>query len=312
MHEIAVLALNGVSSFDLGIPCEVFGRLKVQGANVYRLRVCGESEEVRAGAFTIRAPWTLAALASADTIIVPGIDDPQLPVSDAVVHALRTAAARGARIASVCTGAFVLGAAGLLHGKRATTHWMVAADLAARHPSIVVDPNVLYIDEGQILTSAGAAAGLDLCLYMVRRDHGQAVAAQAARAAVAPLDREGGQAQFIEWEEPGSAESLAPTLVWMDRNAALPLTIEQISHEAGMSSRTLARRFKEQTGATPLQWLLATRVRKAREILETTQLPVDQVGQAVGFSTSAGFRERFRRTVGVSPGAYRRTFSGHA
>ena len=308
MHDVAVLALHGVIPFDLAIPCEVFGRARLDTGDAYCVRVCGETPEVRAGDFTLRAPWALEHLVQARTVIIPGIEDPTLPVPDPVIEAIRTAASRGARVASVCTGAFVLAATGLLDGRRATTHWIAAASLKARYPAVIVDPDVLYIDNGQILTSAGASAGLDLCLHILRRDHGQAVAAQAARLAVAPLDREGGQAQFIHHEAAGTSESLAPLLAWMGENAALPLTIDQIAQRAAVSSRTLARRFQEQTSTTPLQWLLATRVRNARHLLETTRLPVEEIAALVGFDTAANFRERFRRTVGVSPAIYRRTF----
>ena len=176
------------------------------------MRVCGETAEVRARGFGIRAPWTLGNVAGADTVIVPGIEDPALPVPGAALAALRAAYADGARIASICTGAFVLAAAGLLDGRRATTHWLAAGLLAKRHPVVTVDPGVLFVDEGRIVTAAGASAGLDMCLYLLRRDHGHAVAAHAARLAVAPLDREGGQAQFIRHEAPGAAASLAGLL----------------------------------------------------------------------------------------------------
>ncbi len=307
MHDVAVLALHGVIPFDLTIPCEVFGRLP---GDRYRVRVCGEGPEVRAAAFTIRAPWILDHVADADTVVIPGIEDPTLPVPDAAVEAVRAAARRGARVASICSGAFVLAATGLLDGRRATTHWLAAPLLAERYPAVRVDPNVLFIDEGQILTSAGASAGLDLCLHMVRRDHGQSVAADAARQAVVPLDREGGQAQFIRHERPRSGASLAPLLDWMAENAVRPLTVDAIARHASLSTRTLNRRFREQVGTTPLQWLLDARIRRAQELLETSSLDVVGIAAAVGFEAPSSFRERFRNTVGVSPATYRRTFAG--
>lgn len=195
MHTVAVLALDGVIAFDLSTPLEVFTRTRLpDGRPAYRVRVCAATEEVDAGAFTLRAPYGLDDLADADTIIVPGCADPSVPVPPDVLDALRGAAADGTRIASVCAGALVLAATGLLDGLRATTHWAAAGLLAARHPEIDVDPDVLYVDNGQFLTSAGAAAGLDLCLHLIRRDHGSAVAADAARLSVMPLEREGGQA----------------------------------------------------------------------------------------------------------------------
>lgn len=308
MHVVAILAVHGVIPFDLAIPCEVFGRVRLPRAgDEYDVRVCGEAAEVRARPFGIRAPWTLDDLAGADTVVVPGIEDPTLPVPGAVVAALRAAAARGARIASICSGTFILAAAGLLDGRRATTHWLAAGLLARRHPAVTVDPDVLFVDEGRIVTAAGASAGLDMCLHLLRRDHGHAVAAHAARLAVAPLDREGGQAQFIRHEAPGSAASLAPLLDWMRENAHRPLSVDALARRAAASPRTFARRFREQTGTTPLQWLITARVRRAQELLETTPLSLEEVASAAGFDGAAALRDRFRRTVGVSPKAYRRS-----
>jgi transcriptional regulator GlxA family with amidase domain len=234
------------------------------------------------------------------------------PVPEEVVDALRRAAARGTRIASICTGAFVLADAGLLDGLRATTHWVAAAELAARHPEIDVDPDVLYVDNGQFLTSAGAAAGLDLCLHLIRRDHGSAVAADAARLSVMPLEREGGQAQFIVHDQPPipRGAALEPVLRWLEDNSARTLTLEDISAHAGMSVRTLNRRFREQTGTTPLQWLLRARIRRAQYLLEATDHPVDRITSQVGFGSPTAFRDRFKRVVGISPRSYRATFHG--
>jgi transcriptional regulator GlxA family with amidase domain len=310
MHTVAVLAMNGLVALDTAIPCDLFGKVRLPDPDKeYNVRVCGETPEVRAGVYNIRAPWTLADLVNAATVIVPGIDHPELPIPDPIIDAVQAAAANGARIASICTGAFVLAAAGLLSGMRATTHWNAADMLAKRYPDIHVDPSVLYVDNGQILTSAGASSGLDLCLHLIRRDHGQAVAATIARLAVAPLDREGGQAQFIHYEAPCSSSNLASLLAWMDENAYQPLSIAILARRAAMSTRTFIRRFKEQTGTTPLQWILSTRVRHAQELLEMSQLSIDEIAIKTGFSDPANFRARFRRVLGVSPYAYRRTFS---
>lgn len=312
MHTVAVLALDGVLAFDLSTPLEVFGRTRLpDGRAAYRVRVCSPSREVDAGAFTLRAPWGLDALAEADTIILPGCADPTLPVPPEVLDALRAAAARGTRIASVCVGAFVLAATGLLDGLRATTHWLGAAALAAMHPEVDVDPDVLYVDNGQFLTSAGAAAGLDLCLHMIRTDHGSAVAADAARLSVMPLEREGGQAQFIVHEQPPSPDgmTLEPLLRWMEENARRELTLGEIAAQAGMSTRTLNRRFREQTATTPLQWLHRARIRQAQFLLETTAHSVDRIATQVGFGSPTAFRDRFKRQVGTSPQAYRRAFN---
>jgi len=311
MHNMAVLAMHGVIAFELAIPCEVFGRVRVPGLHqAYDVRVCGEAKQVKAGAFDIRVPWDLSHLADADTVIVPGLDNPMAPMADEVLDALRAAAAGGARIASICSGAFVLAAAGMLDGLRATTHWLAASQLAERYPRVTVDPNVLFVDNGQILTSAGAAAGLDLCLHMVRQDHGAAVAADAARLAVMPLERAGGQAQFIVSEPPSSPEALQPLLGWLSQNLAQPLPLEDIARQAALSTRTLSRRFLAQTGTTPLQWLLAQRVRRAQALLETTALSIEQVATETGFGSAAAFRDRFTKLVGASPQVYRRTFGG--
>jgi transcriptional regulator GlxA family with amidase domain len=311
MHTIAVLALDGVIGFDLTTPLEVFGRTRLpDGRAPYRVRVCAPAEEVDAGAFRVRAPYGLTALDEADTIIVPGVTDPLTPPAPEVVSALRRAADAEVRIASICVGAFVLAAAGLLDGRRATTHWVAAGALAARYPEVEVDPDVLYVDEGTILTSAGAAAGLDLCLHMIRSDHGSAVAADAARLSVMALEREGGQAQFIVPEQPPTPRGslLEPLLRWMEDESGRDLTLEEIAAHAGMSTRTLNRRFREQTGTTPLQWLHRARIRRAQHLLETTAQPVDRIAAQVGFGSPTAFRDRFKRVAGTSPNAYRRAF----
>jgi transcriptional regulator GlxA family with amidase domain len=311
MHRVAILALNDVSPGDLAIPWEVFSRARDKGgAPAYDVRVCGEAPEICAGPFQLRAPWTLGEAALADTVIVPGRSETTAPVAETVLDTIRAAHGRGARVASICSGAFVLAAAGLLDGRRATTHWLAAPALAAAYPSVRVDPDVLFVDEGSVLTSAGASAGLDLCLHMIRRDHGQAVAAEAARLAVAPLDRAGGQAQFIRREPPASSASLAALLEWMARRLDERLTLEDLAGRAAASPRTLTRRFRAQTGLSPLQWLLMARVRRAQELLETTSLPIETVAFRSGFENASALRERFRRMLGVSPLAYRRTFNG--
>ncbi|AKL69301.1 GlxA family transcriptional regulator [Streptomyces sp. Mg1] len=315
MHTVAVLALDGVIPFDLSTPIEVFSRTRLPGGRpAYRVRVCAPTPEVDAGAFALRAPWPLEALAEADTIVLPGVADLDAPLPPEVLDALRRAAGRGTRIASICVGAFVLAATGLLDGLRATTHWMAAPALAARYPGIEVDADVLYIDNGQLLTSAGAAAGLDLCLHLIRRDHGSAVAADAARLSVMPLEREGGQAQFIVHEQPPTphGSELEPLLSWMEENVHHELTLDEIAGRAGMSTRTLNRRFREQTGTSPLQWLHRARIRQAQYLLENTGNPVERIASQVGFGSPTAFRDRFRRVTGTSPNAYRRAFQGHA
>jgi transcriptional regulator GlxA family with amidase domain len=313
MHTVVVLALDQVIAFDLATPVEVFGRTCLpDGRPAYRVLVCAGAPTVDAGLFTMRAPRGLDALGEADTIVLPGCADPALPVPDEVLEALRRAAAAGTRLASICSGAFILAATGLLNGHRATTHWLAAADLAARYPDIDVDPDVLYVDNGSLLTSAGAAAGIDLCLHMIRRDYGSAVAADAARKSVVPLEREGGQAQFIVHDQPPTprGSALEPVLRWIQDNSARDLTLDDIAAQAGMSTRTLNRRFREHTGTTPLQWLLRARIRQAQHLLEATSHPVDRIAGQVGFGSPTAFRDRFKRVVGTSPHNYRAAFHG--
>jgi transcriptional regulator GlxA family with amidase domain len=301
-----------VLPFDLSTPFEIFRRTRLpDGRAPYRLTVCGVTRTVRTPDFTMRLRHGLEALRRADTIIVPGIDDLDRPVPPALIAALRRAARRGARIASICSGAFVLAATGLLDGRRATTHWLATAELARRHPSIEVDPNVLFVDEGDLLTSAGATAGIDLCLHLVRRDFGAAVAANTARMAVVSLEREGGQAQFIVPAAPPSdGVSLAPLLAWISQNPQRELSLRTLARRAAMSTRTLSRRFREQTGTTPAQYVTRVRVLRAQQLLETTGHAVDRVANLVGFASGTSLRVQFQRVVGTSPKRYRRTFRG--
>jgi transcriptional regulator GlxA family with amidase domain len=312
MHTVAVLALDQVIPFDLSTPIEVFSRTRLpDGRPGYRVRVCAERDEVDAGPFALRAPWGLEGLQDAQTIIVPGVADPLTPLASAVRDALRSAAADGTRMASICVGTFPLAATGLLDGTRVTTHWRAAELLALTYPDLDVDPDVLYVDNGQFLTSAGAAAGLDLCLHMIRRDYGSAVAADAARLSVVPLEREGGQAQFIVHDHAPTPQGseLETLLIWLRENLARELTLADIAKRAGTSTRTLIRRFRDQTGTTPLQWLHRARIRQAQHLLETTEYSVERIGRQVGFGSPTAFRDRFKRTTGVSPQTYRRTFS---
>jgi transcriptional regulator GlxA family with amidase domain len=313
MHRVAIVAMDGVVPFDLATPCEVLGRARLPGGRpAYQIRVCGVTPEVDAGVVRLRTDHGLSALAKADTILLPGISDIAVAVPPALVKAVRKAAAGGARVASICSGAFVLAATGLLDGKRATTHWLAAAELARRYPRVEVDAGVLYVDEGQVLTSAGAAAGLDLCLHLVRRDYGSAVAAEAARVSVMPLERAGGQSQFIVHAAPApDGSSLQPLLTWLEEHLQdEELALEALARQAGISVRSLSRRFREQTGTTPLQWLLRARVRRAQLLLETTNHSVERVAANAGFRSVAAFRVQFRRSVATSPQAYRRAFRG--
>src|SRR4051794_7057674 len=278
-HTVAALALESVVAFDMATPAQVFrGPYRFELAGVRRGPIATSS------GFRVVADHGLEALARADTVIVPGYDTIDRPPPRAALDALRAAHARGARMVSICTGAFALGDAGLLDGRRATTHWRYADYFAERFPRVRVDPDVLYVDEGDVLTSAGVAAGIDLCLHLVRRDHGADVAAQLARRIVVAPHRDGGQAQFIE--SPLAADgdgSLEPTRAWSIARLAEPLDVRAMAQHACVSERTFARRFRAETGTTPLQWLLAQRVLAARRLLERTDLPVEAVAGRSGF-----------------------------
>lgn len=315
MHRVIVVALDGVLAFDLSMPSEVLGRVRLpSGRPGYQVRVCGVSRDVDAGPFRLSLSHGLSELVKADTVILPGIADVTMPVPVPLVCAVRRAASMGARVASICTGAFLLAATGLLDGRRATTHWLAASELARRFPSIDVDPNVLFVDEGNVLTSAGATAGIDLCLHLVRRDYGAALAASAARLSVTPLEREGGQAQFIEHRLPTSEQKpLSRLLEWLEENLDdESITLSMIARRGALSVRTLSRHFKQHTGTTPLNWLFRARIRRAQVLLETTPLSVERIATSVGFGSVTAFRAHFRRIARTSPLAYRQAFRARA
>jgi AraC family transcriptional activator FtrA len=264
---------------------------------------------LRVGRFRLEPDHGLDRLRCADTVIVPGWADVDVEPSAGLVDAVRAAHEAGARVASLCTGAFVLAAAGLLDGRRATTHWAHTEVLADRYPLVTVDPDVLYVDNGSVLTSAGKAAALDLCLHLVRLDHGSAVANAVARRLVVPPHRAGGQAQFVAAPVPARDDHpLAALLPWIVERLDQPLTVEDLARRARMSSRHLGRHFRAATGTTPLQWLLTQRIRRAQELLETTDDSIDAIASATGMGTATTLRRHFNRTVGVPPDTYRRTF----
>lgn len=308
MHAVAILAEPDVIAFDLAIAIETFGRvLLADGTPGYRVRVCGAESVVTAGPIGITTEYGLDELAHADTIVVPGRTD-ITGTRDDVAVALKSAHDRGIRIASICSGAFTLAAAGILDGRRATTHWVAAGVFATRYPAVRLDADALFVDEGQILTSAGASAGLDLCLHMIARDHGSAVAADAARLAVTPLHRTGGQAQFIVRNRREVGTELDGLLAWIEKNAQQSLTLDDIARQAATSARTLNRSFKRETGQTPMQWVNGVRIRHAQELLEATDDGIESISRRVGFVSATNFREQFRRVAGVSPQCYRDTF----
>ncbi len=311
-HRVAAVVLNDAAPFEMAVPCEVFGIDRSDlVAPWYEFRLCTAAPApIRmAAGFSIDTPFGLETLDWANTVIV--IPTSQRSYPDALLEALRAAHSRGARIVSICTGAFILAAAGLLDGRRVTTHWMNADELAKTHPAVSVDPNVLYIDDGDIATSAGTASGIDLCLHIVRKDHGADVANAVARRMVVPPHREGGQAQYIEYPMVSANEDddlLDETLSWARERLADPLTVEQLAHRAAMSPRTFARRFNDATGTTPHQWLTSERVRLAQRMLESTDRSIDWIANDAGFGTATNMRQHFQRFLGVSPGRYRDAF----
>ncbi|WP_418957665.1 helix-turn-helix domain-containing protein [Streptomyces tritici] len=310
-RSVAIAATDGMLHFELALAQEVFGSAPAALPGPwYDLTVCG-ARAVRVGRFLLEPDRGLDGLAEADTVIVPALADVDEEPPAELVAAVRAAYEAGAVVASLCTGVFALAAAGLLDGLRATTHWAHTDELAARHPRVEVDPDVLYVDNGRVLTSAGKAAAMDLCLHLVRRDHGSAVANVVARRLVVPPHREGGQAQFVSTPVPArDGHPLAELLPWVMGRLDRPLTVEDLARRAHMSSRHLARHFRAVTGTTPLQWLLAQRIRRAQELLESTDDSVETIAAAAGMGTATTLRRHFQRTVGVPPDTYRRTFRG--
>jgi transcriptional regulator GlxA family with amidase domain len=309
MHAVVVLALPAVEAFDLSIPAQVFADPGLPRR--YEFTVCSPTAGlVRSTAgFSVLAEHGLDALTTADTVVVPGylpLDDP----GERVGSALRQAAARGARMVSVCTGAFALAAAGLLDDRRATTHWAYADQLAARYPRVKVDPDVLWVDEGTVLTSAGLSAGIDLCVQLVRADHGSEAAISVARRLVVAPHRDGGQAQWLERPLPEPDQGLAATCQWALQHLADPLTVADLARHAGWAPRTLTRQFAAQTGLAPMRWLTAARVREARRLLEATDLPVEVIAARCGLGTAANLRVHLARDAGATPTAYRAAYQG--
>jgi transcriptional regulator GlxA family with amidase domain len=311
MHRIVVIAVPPVNTFDLSIPELIFRGVEIDGQPAYEVRVCTAEPGILPsdGAFDLFVRHGLEAVHEADTVMVTGgaaRDD----VPPSVLEALRAATATGRRVASICTGAFVLAAAGLLEGRRATTYWVKSVLFRQRYPEITLEPDVLFTEDGPVLTSAGLAAGIDLCLHMVRSDHGAAAANAVARLAVVAPVRPGGQAQFIETPMPAeTGVSLAATRDWALQNLAEPLTLTDLAQHAHNSVRTLTRRFRNETGLSPLQWLLHQRIDRARELLESTNLPMDLVATRSGLGSADSMRQHLTRRIGLTPTAYRRSFT---
>jgi transcriptional regulator GlxA family with amidase domain len=312
LKRVAVLVLDDVAPFELGVLCEVFGTDRAEdGFPGYEFHTCSpDGKPVRTKSGWLLTPTAdLAPLGEADLVAVPAYPL-SCPTPPEVIAALRRAADRGAYVLSVCSGAFLLAEAGLLEGRRCTTHWRYADELARRYPNLKVDPDVLYVADDNIMTSAGTAAGIDLCLHLIRREHGSAIANALARRMVVPPHRDGGQAQYVEAPVPRTADAptLEPLLSWLVTTLNKEHTVESLAARAHMSSRTFARRFRAETGTTPHDWLTAQRVLLARRLLEDTDLGVDAIAIRAGFGTAAMLRHHFTKRVGTNPQHYRTTF----
>src|SRR5215467_438145 len=317
LKNVAAVALHGFGPFELGVICEVFGvDRSAQGLPVYDFAVVsGESGPLRSDVgFTLHTDHGLERLEQADLIAIPATGDERCLRDDwppPVLEALRAAVDRGARVLSVCTGAFVLGAAGLLDGRHCTTHWMHADDLVRMYPAAKVDPSVLYVDDDPIFTSAGTAAGVDACLYLVRKEQGSAVANAIARRMVVPPHRDGGQAQYVDRPVAGcEADTLRDVMSWLVRHLELPVTVDDLARRAAMSPRTFARRFVQETGTTPQRWLTSQRILLAQEMLEETDATIEAVAARSGFGNATALRHHFRIWRSTTPQAYRRQFRG--
>jgi AraC family transcriptional activator FtrA len=310
-HRVVAVLLDGVRVLDLAAPAHFFGHL---GGSRYSFATAAlePGPVATSSGFDVPAERGPRAIARADTVVVPGYADVERPPPEPLLASLRRAATRGARVMSICTGAFALGHAGLLDGRRATTHWADARKMAELFPEVEVDPDVLFVDEGQVLTSAGVAAGLDLCLHVVRRDHGAEVATAFARRSVVAPHRDGGQAQFIERPLPQPSErraDLAATREWALERLDQPLDVATLAGHAVVSPRTFARRFRAETGTTPHRWLLRERLLRARRMLEGSDASIEEVAMRCGFGSAASLRSHFRRHTGTTPTAYRSTFA---
>ncbi len=309
--RVAAITYPGLCVFEYGCAAEVFGLHRPElGDSWYQFETCASERRSVIAQYSMRihADYGLDQLPGAGTIIIPGWKGIDVPVPDRLIEALRAAHAAGARLLSICSGAFVLAATGLLNGKRATTHWRYAAVLQKQFPSIEVDPSVLYVDTGQVLTSAGSAAGLDLCLHLVRRDFGARVSNHVARRLVMPAHREGGQAQFVEMPVTTERNSLTALMQRVLKDTKHDWTIAELARLANMSARSLMRRFKANNGITCLDWLVRARLERAKLLLEKPVLNIDQIAAESGFGSAITLRHHFRRQFGLSPGEYRKSF----
>jgi AraC family transcriptional regulator, transcriptional activator FtrA len=319
MHSVAILAYDGMTGFESGVPAEIFGMTELPErfsagivAPWYSLTMCAETPEVRMlGGATLRTPHGLDTLAAADTVIIPSVADITGSPSPGVIAAIQTARDRGARLVSICSGAFALAAAGVLNGRAATTHWLYVDQLRERYPEIDVDPAPLYVDSGDVLTSAGCAAGIDLCLHIVRTDHGSQVANDVARKLVISPHRAGGQAQYIETPipEPATDGRIAAGMAWALEHLDRPLSLDDLAAQSALSRRSYLRQFAKATGTTPIKWLIEQRIQASLPLLESSSLSIEQIADRVGFESVVTFRHHFVRQLRTTPSEYRGTFA---
>ncbi|MHC9293019.1 helix-turn-helix domain-containing protein [Mycobacterium sp. LTG2003] len=320
MHSVAILAYDGMSGFESGLAAEIFGITDLSdrfSAEIprpwYSVKLCAETPEVRMlGGAAVRAAYGLADLAGADTVIIPSVRDVTEPMSPALIDAIRSAHDRGARLVSICSGAFALAAAGVLDGRHATTHWIYVDLLQQRYPEIEVDPAPLYVDGGGVLTSAGCAAGLDLCLHIVRSDHGVRIANDIARRLVISPHRAGGQAQYIDSPvpEPAADGRIAASMEWALSNLDSPITLDDLASQSALSRRTYLRQFAKATGTTPIKWLIEQRIQASLALLESSSLSIEQIATRVGFESAVTYRHHFVRQLHTTPSDYRNCFAG--
>lgn len=320
MHTVAILAYDGMSGFESGTAAEIFGMTELSerfSAGLarpwYSVKLCSEHTENRMlGGAVVHTSYDLDDLAAADTVVIPSVRDVAEPISPALVAAIKAADERQARLVSICSGAFVLAAAGVLDGRTATTHWIYADMLKAQYPGVDVDPAPLYVDSGRVLTSAGCAAGLDLCLHIVHNDYGGRVANDLARRMVISPHRSGGQAQYIEnpVPEPLDDGRIAAGMAWAMENLDKPITLDQLADRSAMSRRSYLRHFQKATGTTPIKWLIEQRVHASLTLLEGSALSIEQIAVRVGFESPATFRHHFARQMRTTPSDYRSAFTG--
>lgn len=320
MHTVAILAYDGMTGFESGLAAEIFGMAELAGRfsaglapTGYVVKLCSEQPEVRMlGGAVVRTSYGLQDLAGADTVLIPSVRDVERRPSEELIDAIRAADDRGARLVSICSGAFALAAAGVLDGRRATTHWIYADLLAQQYPGIDVDPAPLYVDSGRVLTSAGCAAGLDLCLHIVRSDHGMRIANDVARRLVIAPHRAGGQAQYIDSPvpEPAADGRIAAGMAWAMEHLDRPITLDELAAQSAMSRRSYLRQFAKATGTTPIKWLIEQRIQAGLALLESSDLPIEQISARVGFESPVTFRHHFVKQLHTTPSDYRSCFTG--